>query len=312
MKNVFFFFYLKKTWRKFLARPKVHNTKYILTLLLTLITNLVTGLLPYIRPTLYQAWWVFPVFFSWVRIFFLINLLHKIAYTTVCIGASLVVQFIEQDECGKVFICQWRRHRFNPWSGKIPLGKEVATHSTVLAWEIPWREEPRGLLSMGLQRVGHDLVTGQKHQQSTLSLQTFSQTRDLICGVQMLIQRLGSFSLQTNHAESCHVSKYVTWVCFPESSPAASQDLLCPDEVKHLLLHTELNWYPLYHQNLGTILDINPRSSIFFSPIVFNWLRIPRYKAQRQYPYPNCIRFLFMSISYHFYIVNLMTDYIFN
>ena len=70
--------------------------------------------------------------------------------------------------------------------------------------------EPGGLLSMGLQRVGHDLVTGQQHQQSTLSLQTFSQTRDLIYGVQMLIQRLGFFSLQTNHAESCNVSKNVT------------------------------------------------------------------------------------------------------
>ena len=77
----------------------------------------------------------------------------------------------------------------------------------------PMDREPGGLLSMGLQRVGYDLVTGQQHQQSTLSLQTFSQTRDLICGVQMLIQRLGFFSLQTNHAESCNVSKNVTWVC---------------------------------------------------------------------------------------------------
>ena len=34
----------------------------------------------------------------------------------------------------------------------------MATHSTILAWEIPWTEKPRGLQSMGLQRVGHDLV----------------------------------------------------------------------------------------------------------------------------------------------------------
>ena len=309
MKKYFFIFTLKKNWRKFLASPKIQNTKYIFTLFLTLITNLVTALLPYIRPTLYQVWWVFLVFFSWVQVFFLINLLHKITYTTVCIGASLVVQFIEQDECGKAFICQWRRHRFNPWSGKIPLGKEVAAHSTILAWEIPWREEPGGLLSMGLQRVGHDLVAGQQHQQSTLSLQTFSQTRDLICGVQMLIQRLGSLSLQTNHAESCHMSKYVTWICFPESSRAASRDLLCPDEVKHFLLHTGLSWYPLYHQNLGTILDINPRSSLFFSPTVFNWPRIPRYKTQRKYPYPNYIGFkvlfLVMSISVLFLLLSI-------
>ena len=37
-----------------------------------------------------------------------------------------------------------------------PLGKEMATHSSVLAWRIPWTEEPGRLLSMGLQRVGHD------------------------------------------------------------------------------------------------------------------------------------------------------------
>ena len=46
------------------------------------------------------------------------------------------------------------------------LEKEMATHSSVLAWEMPWTEEPGGLQSMGLQRVGHDLVT--KQQQSLL------------------------------------------------------------------------------------------------------------------------------------------------
>ena len=36
------------------------------------------------------------------------------------------------------------------------------THSSILAWEIPWTEEPGGLQSMGSQRVGHDLVTEQQ------------------------------------------------------------------------------------------------------------------------------------------------------
>ena len=36
------------------------------------------------------------------------------------------------------------------------LEKEMATHSTTLAWKIPWTEEPGGLQSMELQRVGHD------------------------------------------------------------------------------------------------------------------------------------------------------------
>ena len=40
-----------------------------------------------------------------------------------------------------------------------PLEKEMATHSSILAWRIPWTEEPGGLQSMGLQRGGHDLAT---------------------------------------------------------------------------------------------------------------------------------------------------------
>ena len=40
-----------------------------------------------------------------------------------------------------------------------PLEKEMATHSSILAWRIPWTEEPGGLQSMGLQRVGHDWAT---------------------------------------------------------------------------------------------------------------------------------------------------------
>ena len=43
-----------------------------------------------------------------------------------------------------------------------PLEKEMATHSNILAWEIPWTEEPGGLQTMGWQRVGHNLTTKQQ------------------------------------------------------------------------------------------------------------------------------------------------------
>ena len=45
-----------------------------------------------------------------------------------------------------------------------PLEEEMATHCSILAWEIPWTEETGGLESMKSQRVGHDLVT--EHAQS--------------------------------------------------------------------------------------------------------------------------------------------------
>ena len=49
--------------------------------------------------------------------------------------------------------------QFDPWVGKIPLEKEMATHSSILAWEIPWTEE----LSIGSQESG---MTQTKQQQT--------------------------------------------------------------------------------------------------------------------------------------------------
>ena len=45
-----------------------------------------------------------------------------------------------------------------------PLQEGMATHSSVLAWRIPWTEEPGGLQSMGSQRVGHNLMIKQQQQ----------------------------------------------------------------------------------------------------------------------------------------------------
>ena len=44
--------------------------------------------------------------------------------------------------------------RFLGWED--PLEKEMATHSSIVAWKIPWTEESGGLQSMGSQRIGHD------------------------------------------------------------------------------------------------------------------------------------------------------------
>ena len=52
--------------------------------------------------------------------------------------------------------------RFLGWED--PVEKEMATHFSILAWEIPRTEEPGGLQSIGLQRVGNDLVTEQQQR----------------------------------------------------------------------------------------------------------------------------------------------------
>ena len=65
------------------------------------------------------------------------------------LAASLVAQMVK-----RLPAMQETRVRFLDWED--PLGKEMASHSSTLAWKIPWMEEPDRLQSMGLQRVGHD------------------------------------------------------------------------------------------------------------------------------------------------------------
>ena len=55
-----------------------------------------------------------------------------------------------------------------------PLEEEMATHSSILAWRIPWTEEPGGLQSMGSQRVENDLVS--KHTCWYTEIQLVSHT----------------------------------------------------------------------------------------------------------------------------------------
>ena len=47
-----------------------------------------------------------------------------------------------------------------------PLEEGMATHSSIVAWEIPWTEKPGGLWSMGAQRVGHDGVSAHYHRKA--------------------------------------------------------------------------------------------------------------------------------------------------
>ena len=55
-----------------------------------------------------------------------------------------------------------RRHGrcvFDPWIGKIPWREEMATHSSILGWKIPWTEESGGLQIKGSQESGYNLST---------------------------------------------------------------------------------------------------------------------------------------------------------
>ena len=56
---------------------------------------------------------------------------------------------------GKEFVCNGGDLGSVPGSGRSP-GKEMAAHSSILVWRIPWTEEPGGLQFIGSARVGHN------------------------------------------------------------------------------------------------------------------------------------------------------------
>ena len=67
----------------------------------------------------------------------------------VTLGASLVVQMVKS-------LPAVPEARVGSLGQEEPLENEMAAHASILAWSIPWTEEPGGLQSMGLQRVRHD------------------------------------------------------------------------------------------------------------------------------------------------------------
>ena len=79
---------------------------------------------------------------------------------------------------GKKICLKCRRHRRqeDTLGQEDSLEEEMATHSSILAWEIPWTEEPDGLQSMVLQSIGEDSVTKQpQHVIDKLEYQLFNQ-----------------------------------------------------------------------------------------------------------------------------------------
>ena len=70
-------------------------------------------------------------------------------YTLLISGASLVAQMVKH-------LPTMLETRVRSLDREVPLEKEMAIHSSFLAWKIPWTEEPGGLQSVGLQRVGRN------------------------------------------------------------------------------------------------------------------------------------------------------------
>ena len=92
----------------------------------------------------------FPSASSYIYVIFKIRgKRKKIKYNHTSFGASLAAHMVKNPPA-----------KWETWVRSLgqedPLEKEMATHSSILAWRIPWTEEPGRLQSTGLRRVGHD------------------------------------------------------------------------------------------------------------------------------------------------------------
>ena len=83
---------------------------------------------------------------------FIEHLVGMFPWWKLILGASLVAQMVKN-----LPVMQETRVQSLGW--KDPLEEEMTTHSSILAWRIPWTEEPGGLQSIESQRVGHHWVT---------------------------------------------------------------------------------------------------------------------------------------------------------
>ena len=66
------------------------------------------------------------------------------------------------------------------------LEKEMATHSSIFTWEIPWMEKPAGLQYMGWQRAGHNLKTKQQQQRFIVVSYNPMYFCGIICNVSLI------------------------------------------------------------------------------------------------------------------------------
>ena len=102
---------------------------------------------------------------------------------------------------GKESACQCRMQEswVQSLSGEDPLEKKMATHCSILAWEILWTEEPSRLQSMGSQRVRHNSVTKQQLLKRRVSrdlvILIFLVQRRYWCGAKLLSVQFSSVQL---------------------------------------------------------------------------------------------------------------------
>ena len=131
--------------------------------------------------------------------------------------ASLVAQAVMDLPTMQVWFLGW----------EDPLEKGMATHSSILAWKIPWTEEPAGLQSMGSQRVGHNWAS--KHARGCFH-DLPGSPRSLISTCHKLLPRscvLIAYGLNQPFSELLSSSSFQRALCLSGNSTRTTLFLEC-------------------------------------------------------------------------------------
>ena len=145
-----------------------------------------------------------------------------------------------------------------------PLEKEMAIHSNILAWKIPWTEEPGGLQSLGSQRVGHDWVT--KHTQTKLA-NCIKQVAFAMCLI-----------LPHPFGDPLMCCLCLIWGLLSLSSPAPAHQILWPGVVKLLLFPLPKTALDVFWKDRNAswilLVEVYIRDfALFLRPVSFQSLR---------------------------------------
>ena len=110
-------------------------------------------------------------------------------------------------------------------SQEDPLKESMATHSSILAWRFPWMDEPDGLQSIGLQRVGHDWSNFTVWRKGRTWSGCLMSAR-FSFRVMKIVQKLDSDSCHCNCLK-CHWIAYFKWLKWIEVQVAQSCPTFC-------------------------------------------------------------------------------------
>ena len=142
----------------------------------------------YVPSTCFKKAWSFKSFLRRIshHLTILIVLVAQLCPTLWPHRASLVAQMVKRPPA-------MRETRVRFLGREDPLEKEMAIHSSILAWKIPWMEEPDRLQSMGSQRVRHDWATSLSL--FTLTFTSHSWANVYVCVWTLEIHSLSKFQV---------------------------------------------------------------------------------------------------------------------